>query len=290
MSHVRTSLKLLLSTVVFAQVSLGVAQTTSLSYSPPAHTTVLQTTSVDWDALIPQSTPAGEERAIFDNPTPTLEKFEVHATTLRPGMVSHPMHQHPWEEVILVKDGDLEATFHGQKQHAGAGAFVFFASNDPHNLKNVGSRAATYYVLNYYTDQVHTVSSKPASEQAVAGKLASSVIDCKSLPVKQTPAGSLVGVLREPTLTFPELESHITTLNPGQSTAIDIVDPGDEFLLIKTGIVEMSVNGITTRMSPGAVAYWAPNDKRTLRNVGPVPTSYEVTRVMSARSPKPAGK
>jgi len=50
---------------------------------------------------------------------------------------------------------------------------------------------------------------------------------------------------------------------------------------------EVTVNGIASRMNAGSLMYWAPNDKRTLRNVGPTPTSYQVIRVTDARSPKP---
>jgi hypothetical protein len=41
-------------------------------------------------------------------------------------------------------------------------------------------------------------------------------------------------------------------------------------------------------MNAGSLLYWAPNVKRTMRNVGSVPTSYQVFRVTSAKSPKPA--
>jgi hypothetical protein len=42
-----------------------------------------------------------------------------------------------------------------------------------------------------------------------------------------------------------------------------------------------------SRMNEGSLVYWAPNDKRTLRNIGSTPTSYQVIRVTSAKSPKP---
>jgi quercetin dioxygenase-like cupin family protein len=39
-------------------------------------------------------------------------------------------HRHPWEEILLVKDGDFEVSVNGRKQHAGPGAMVFLASNE----------------------------------------------------------------------------------------------------------------------------------------------------------------
>jgi hypothetical protein len=40
-------------------------------------------------------------------------------------------------------------------------------------------------------------------------------------------------------------------------------------------------------MNAGSLLYWAPNDKRTLRNLGATPASYQVIRVTTAKSPKP---
>src|SRR5437868_1981048 len=49
-------------------------QSTARTFSPPTQSTPLGTTFVDWDTLPVRATAAGESRAIFDNPTPTLEK------------------------------------------------------------------------------------------------------------------------------------------------------------------------------------------------------------------------
>jgi quercetin dioxygenase-like cupin family protein len=281
-------MKSLLLNLLLAQVMVT-ASAQTVAVAPPAQPAVLGTTFVDWDSLTARTTPVGQQRPVFDNPTPTLEKFEVHITTLLPGMASHPIHHHPQEEILLIKEGEVDLSINGRKQHAGPGAMIFFASNDPHNLQNTGTKPATYYVINFYTDLVHTVPDKPASEQAVPGKLASSVIDCNSLPSTPTKAGSHVSVVSSPTLTFLALESHISTLNVDQSTAANIVDPGDEFVVLKSGAVEVTVNGVADRMKEGSMMYWAPNDKRTLRNIGTTPATYQVIRVMSARSPKPAG-
>ncbi len=234
-------------------------------------------------------TPLGQSRAVFDNPTPTLEKFEVHVTTLRPGMLSHAIHHHPWEEILLIKEGDVEVSINGQTHGAGPGYLIFFAAHDPHNLKNVGDKPATYYVINFYTDLVHSVPNEPAARQAVPGKLASSVIDCDSLPATATDTGSRVKVLDSATLTFLRLESHITTLNAGRSTRADMVDSGDEFFVLRSGLIDAMVNGVTCRIKEGSVFYCAPNDKRTFSNIGATPAAYQVIKVVSDKTPKQTG-
>jgi quercetin dioxygenase-like cupin family protein len=276
--------------VLAADAAAGSTPPVELHYSPPSHMTILGTTFVDWDSLVPRYTPVGLSRAVFDNPTPTLEKFELHITTLRPGMLSHAVHHHPWEEIIIIKEGEVEANINGHTQRAGPGALVFYASHDPHNMKNIGTTDATYYVINFYTDLVHTVPDKPAIEQAVAGTMGSSVIDCNRLPSTPNATGSRVAVCDSPTLTFLNLSSHITTLNVGQSTRTDMVDAGDELFIVRSGELEARVNDVTCRLKEGSLFYIAPNDKRTFKNIGPAPASYLVIKVTSAKTPKAGQK
>jgi len=278
-------IKSLLLVLFLAQGTLA-AQSISVKYAPPAQSAVLGTTFIPWDSLAVRSTNVGEVRAVFDNPTPTLEKFEVHITTLNPGMSSHPVHNHAWEELLLIKEGDVEVSINGQMHRAGPGYLIFFASHDVHNLKNTGDKPATYYVINFYTDLVHTVPDKPAADQAVPGMLASSAIDCNSIPPAPTATGSRASVVDSPTLTFTRLESHITTLNVGQSTLPDLVDPGDELYIVKSGTIEARVNGVAVRLNEGSLFYCAPNDKRTLKNVGTTPAVYQVTKIVSDKTPK----
>ena len=283
----RISLVSLLLTAVSAAFAQAVVVN---NYSPPKNSTVLAATFVDWDSLPVNSTAVGQVRAVFDNPTVAMDKLEVHITTLNPGMESHPVHRHPWEEMLLVKDGEFEVSINGVKHHAGPGSLVFLAANDPHNAKNVGTTPATYYVINFVTDLSHAADAKSAAEQALPGKLASSVLDCNRQPSTATPTGSRIVCVNSPTITFLGLESHITTLNAGQQTAPNIIDSNDELVVIKSGQLEITVNGVAARMNAGSLLYWAPNDKRMLRNIGTVPASYQVFRVTSAKSPKPPAK
>ena len=76
-------MKPLLLTLLFAPLALASAQTAVLNtYAPPKDATILASTFVDWDSLAAKPTPAGEVRQVFDNPTRTLDKLEVHVTTL----------------------------------------------------------------------------------------------------------------------------------------------------------------------------------------------------------------
>jgi XRE family transcriptional regulator, regulator of sulfur utilization len=109
--------------------------------------TPLRSTAWDWTAVPAQATKVGEVRRIVDAPTPTLERLEIHVTTLRPGETSHPPHRHPEEELIVVKEGTVLSLVGGQEHRLGPGSVILQASNEMHGLRNVGDGPATYHVI-----------------------------------------------------------------------------------------------------------------------------------------------
>jgi quercetin dioxygenase-like cupin family protein len=275
-----------LSLCCAASVSFGAASVEA-TYSPPAISVPLGSTFVEWDSLRFHATPVGLYCAVFDQPTPALEKIEVHVTTLFPGMASHSPHHHPWEEMLLIKEGRVEMSINGKKQEAGPGALVFIASHDVHNVTNVGAKPATYYVINFVTAAVHSVRDQPAAEWASPAMLCSRVVDCDSIP---PPAGGgHREVFDSPTVTFLRLESHISTLEPGKNTTPRNHDNGDELFIVKSGLLEATLNGVACRLGAGSFYYVAPNEERTMRNIGTDPCTYQVIKVVSDRSPRKEG-
>jgi XRE family transcriptional regulator, regulator of sulfur utilization len=105
----------------------------------------------EWDKLPVTKTEKGVRRDVFDGPTSTLDKAHCHITTLNPGENSGEPRRHLQEEVIIVKEGQVEATFDGKTQTAGPGSVIFFAANAVTRLRNVGTTPATYIVVYYYT-------------------------------------------------------------------------------------------------------------------------------------------
>ena len=105
----------------------------------------------EWSKLEAKPTKNGERRNVFDAPTATFEHFECHITTLNPGEVAHPMHRHPDEEIVVVKEGTMEVTIAGKVQRAGPGSVIFYASNVEHGMRNVGTTQATYHVFRIVT-------------------------------------------------------------------------------------------------------------------------------------------
>ena len=110
---------------------------------------VMHSAVFNWADLKPVPTQQGERRTVFDAPTPTLADFECHITTLNPGESPHPPHHHADEELMVIKEGTLEA-YQGDKTNiVTAGGIIFEASNEVHGLRNIGTNRATYFVFRF---------------------------------------------------------------------------------------------------------------------------------------------
>jgi XRE family transcriptional regulator, regulator of sulfur utilization len=109
----------------------------------------LRSSTWDWSAMTAQPTKVGAVRRVVQSPTPTLDELEIHITTLNAGETSHPPHAHPDEELIIVKEGTVEAFNHGEHVRLGPGSVIFQGSNEQHGIKNVGDAPATYHVIRW---------------------------------------------------------------------------------------------------------------------------------------------
>jgi heat shock protein HslJ/mannose-6-phosphate isomerase-like protein (cupin superfamily) len=105
----------------------------------------------DWAALKAVPIPNGERRAVLDGPTATVDLLHVHVTTLGAGKASGAPVRHLQEEVLIVKDGDVEVSLDGTTQKVGPGSILFFAAGAVTALRNAGTTPATYYVVYYKT-------------------------------------------------------------------------------------------------------------------------------------------
>jgi quercetin dioxygenase-like cupin family protein len=108
-----------------------------------------KSTTFEWTTLAAKPTATGARRDVMRAPTPTLDELEIHITTLNVGQVSHPPHQHPEEELLIVKEGTVETLQNGKASRLGPGSIIFHSSNDLHNIRNVGTIPATYHVIQW---------------------------------------------------------------------------------------------------------------------------------------------
>jgi quercetin dioxygenase-like cupin family protein len=102
-----------------------------------------------WESVPEQPTEQGGRRGVFAAPTATLDELEYHTTMLKPGASPHAPHTHRNEELIIVKEGAVEAYVNGEWKPAPTGSLIFFASMVPHTVRNTGTVPARYHVVNW---------------------------------------------------------------------------------------------------------------------------------------------
>jgi len=134
---------------------------------------VMGSMAIELDSVKATTNAYGSARKFFDAPTATLKRLECHVTTLNPGAASHPPHQHPEEELVIIREGTVESLVNGEWKRVGPGSVIFNACNVVHALRNVGDTPAVYHVIMWrstttpkgvtrFADQPDTTTNLPA--------------------------------------------------------------------------------------------------------------------------------
>jgi len=114
-----------------------------------AQKSVQKSTVYGWSTADTKPNDWGRVRQVMRTPTPTLDELEIHISTLNPGKSPHAPHQHQHEELLIIKEGTLETFQSGATRRVGPGGIIFQASNELHNVTNVGQTPATYFVIGW---------------------------------------------------------------------------------------------------------------------------------------------
>jgi quercetin dioxygenase-like cupin family protein len=237
-----------------------------------------------WESRVAKPTEVGERREVAKNPTATLKEFECHISTLNPGRMSHPPHTHPQEELIILREGSLDVQVNGVHTRVGPGSLFFFASNDPHNVRNVGEQPATYFVFNFATAMTATLKGQ-APLPAAPGRMGSSIFDWTKLEAKVTKTGERRDVADRPTSTLANYECHVTTLSAGEAPHAAHHHPDEEIVLVKEGQLDVTIKGQTQRVGPGSIVLITSGDEHSWKNVGDTSATYYVMRLKTEATP-----
>jgi len=102
---------------------------------------------LSYDQLKVQTNATTEIRQMLTGATHAGYRLDLHATDLAAGQVPHAPHRHVHEELLLIREGTVEVTVGGRTSRLGPGSAAYFASNEEHGWKNIGSSPARYFVL-----------------------------------------------------------------------------------------------------------------------------------------------
>ena len=120
----------------------------------------MNSAALEWNSQTAKPNATGYSRKFFEGATPTLDMLECHASTLNPGATNHVILERPDDEVIIVKEGTIEAYVKDQWVRVGPGSVIYNAPNVPQSMRNVGDVPATYHVI-----IIRAAAPKPAAEK-----------------------------------------------------------------------------------------------------------------------------
>ena len=115
--------------------------------------------------------------------------------------------------------------------------------------------------------------------------LGPAVFDWNKMVAVKTPVGEVRSLYKGPTATLDELEMHVGTLNPGETSHPPHKHVNEELIIIDQGTVETLSNGQWVRVGPGSIIFNGSNQVHGLRNVGATPAQYHVINVKTAATP-----
>lgn len=112
--------------------------------------------------------------------------------------------------------------------------------------------------------------------QESSKRLLSKAFPFENLPVKLSGGNKTHAVLDGETHSGFPIEVHVTELAAGQAPHPPHKHIHEEMFMIQTGILEATVNGKKTRLTPGSVCYVNSNDEHGVFNPGPERAEYFV--------------
>ena len=125
-------------------------------------------------------------------------------------------------------------------------------------------------------DQKKRRSDPTAPTITAIGALPTKIFKYEDLPVKVNGQNKGRAVLNGETHQGYAIEMHMTELGPGQAPHALHKHVHEEMLMLQTGTLETTVNGQTSTMTAGSIAYIASNDLHGWRNPGTTPAQYFV--------------
>jgi len=115
-----------------------------------------------------------------------------------------------------------------------------------------------------------------AAAQPQKAKLPSKVYVYDELPVKESNGNRQRAVLDGLTHSGFAIDLHMTELGPGLAPHAAHRHVHEEMVLMRRGVLEVTIEGKVTRATPGSVVYVASNELHGWKNPGAEPAEYFV--------------
>ncbi|HET6723718.1 MAG TPA: cupin domain-containing protein, partial [Chitinophagaceae bacterium] len=160
-----------------------------------------------WNRLEAMKEDTRTRRQVLEGKTFALSYFEVHSSTLEPGKAPHPPHVHDdYEELMIVKEGQVKVTIGGKSKILGPGSVAFAMPGDEHGIENQGNTQATFFILKYK-------GKMPMNLERAKQAGGSFMLDWNELKTSNTGKGYRRDFFTRATSQLNQFEMHTTALN-----------------------------------------------------------------------------
>lgn len=96
-----------------------------------------------------------------------------------------------------------------------------------------------------------------------------------------TKTGERRDILNAPTPTLARLESHVTTLKPGEAPHPAHTHADEEIVIVKEGHLAARIGERVERVGPGSMIFFATNEPHGVSNAGETPVTYYIIRILA---------
>jgi quercetin dioxygenase-like cupin family protein len=223
-----------------------------------------------WEDLMKTKLSPGKERTILEGSTPLFENIKV--CVLIPGKKEssgiRTMAEN--EELVIVKDGVADVVLNGVKSTMSAGDVMLVCAGDGYSIVNGSDKPAACFVFRWKTRSTPLVINPDRK---------STIYRWDDLSFVPSERGGRKNVLQRSTARLNEIEIHATTLNAYLPSHAAHTHPDDEFILVKTGNVEMAVSGIPYKAGAGSLYFLKGEDPHGICNIGDGTCEYYAIRM-----------
>ena len=221
-----------------------------------------------WPSTLAEHAKGVKKGQVLMGSTSALEKLEVSAYQLSPGVTHQGASLPGIGSLVIVKSGEVTVMNQGNPVVLGPGSVQVLFPGDLLRIENSGDSNAAYYLFQYLARRgVEQGKSKEADS-------GSFVVDWNQLDVRETQRGEHRGYFDLPTPSFSRFEMHVTTLNEGLRSHDVHTHSEEEFLLVIQGQVEEHIDGTDHPATVGDLIFLDAMVPHTITNVGEGPAQY----------------
>lgn len=227
-----------------------------------------------WSDMVPEKVAAGisvvepdlKDTLLLAGATYSLKDMRFELVTLEEGEGERLLHDEQQEQIIIVKEGEIEATLGGKSQLIGPRSVVFLL---PGENGTISSRTpkSSYYQMTY---------SSSAQVDVNRGKAdgGSFIKDYAKVDYREHNKGGVRSYFNRSTAMCPYYEMHITNLKPGIKSHEPHVHTATEIILMIDGETQMEIGNDLYKGTRGDVYFIPSNVPHAIKNIGEKQCQY----------------